>query len=389
MALREFDERLIRNDTALKANKVTEAVAASLDAIERELGNLTARLEAGASRIAIKFAAPSSTPIVLDGEVLETSAARPVVDPMTIAVGDIAKITISPPAGSFTAALSQRQELTNKLKQLLDTCGATNAAEARRTRASRQSLEAEARGLQAERAALGLEKLVPAAEIARLRADLEGMAADLAQTLADLNLQALPIREDVEQRRNQLAQSRKTDRNRRAELDIVIEAQNRNLGSIANERGRLRGTLSEVQSQLDTDLAALPDGERQMLLSEAEEAWQKKQVDHRSKAALLEEKRRDTPAPDEIQRRETRVKRLESALENQKSGLSKLDLRIANLEGQIQTAGGDGLGEKVTELREQHDMAARELARQSSRVPAWRRHQEYLASSDPRRTARI
>jgi hypothetical protein len=367
-ALRQFDDRLIRNEAALKANAMTETAAVTLDTIERELGNLAARVEAGAARVAIEFASAAGVPIVLDGEPLAAGTARAVVDPMTIAVGGIAKITISPPPGSLTSAHAQRRDLSDKLKLLLDGCAAATAAEARRLRAARASFETEARVLQAERAALGLGKMTAATEIAQVRTELEGIGTSLTQALADLDVEALPVRDDIARRRDDLARSRTTGRARRGELDAIIAAENGKLGAIANERGLLRGTLSEIQNRLDADLAILADTDRAKLFSEAEEALLKRQTEHRAKAAFLEEKRSATPTFEELERRRNRAGRLETAVENQKSSLAKLDLRIANLEGQIQTLGGDGLGEKVAELRERHEIALRERDRQNSRV---------------------
>ena len=63
-----------------------------------------------------------------------------------------------------------------------------------------------------------------------------------------------------------------------------------------------------------------------------------------------------------------RAERFRDANRNRGAAIEALNLRIANLQGQIQTAGGDGLGEKVADLDAQCVMAQAELDRQTARV---------------------
>lgn len=72
--------------------------------------------------------------------------------------------------------------------------------------------------------------------------------------------------------------------------------------------------------------------------------------------------------PEEIERRRNRLERLISAIAYRTAQIDKLNQRIANLEGQVQTAGGDGLGERAAELRAQSELAQSELARQTARI---------------------
>lgn len=84
--------------------------------------------------------------------------------------------------------------------------------------------------------------------------------------------------------------------------------------------------------------------------------------------AALEEQRKKAPPQDELERRRIRVDRLERSLESQKLRLGSLEKEIANLEGQIQNAGGDGIGEKVEILREERDLAERDVERHKGRI---------------------
>jgi tetrahydromethanopterin S-methyltransferase subunit G len=53
----------------------------------------------------------------------------------------------------------------------------------------------------------------------------------------------------------------------------------------------------------------------------------------------------DSPDAAEVERRELRCQRLEQALENHHGELMQLGRDIGRLTGQIQAAGGDGVGE--------------------------------------------
>ena len=367
-ALQNFESRQNLNDAALKSNRVTDKIAATLDELERELGNLTARLEAGAARIDVEIATSSEVPVAMNGTKLEISTARAVVDPMTITVGDIARITVSPPAASREHATNQRSELSGRLSKLCDTVGVSSTAELRQMRGLRISLELDARGLKAERTSLGLQSTDLAGEIARVRAELEDLNTGVERVKLELDLTSIPSSGEIEHQLSELIDFRHADRLTRAVFDTKTEHHNRVIGEISSKRGELRGTLAEVERQLDLDLTRLPDAERDTVLTECGEIFRRSQLDHGGKAALLAQKRMEAPDTEELQRRESRVSRLTTALDNQKSSLEKLDIHIAHLEGQIQIAGGEGLGEAVLGLEEQCAIAARELDRQNHRV---------------------
>jgi uncharacterized protein YhaN len=70
----------------------------------------------------------------------------------------------------------------------------------------------------------------------------------------------------------------------------------------------------------------------------------------------------------EIERRELRCKRLEQARENHNAELMQLERDIGRLMGQIQTAGGDGVGEAHAAAQEQRVLAEREHARIQERI---------------------
>jgi hypothetical protein len=238
----------------------------------------------------------------------------------------------------------------------------------RSARARRQGLETEAAGLEAEIGALGIRGTSPALAIERIKSEIEEVDALVGEALTQAKLDVLPTAEDVALRQDGLLHKREDGRSKRQALDGAIEAQNSILSDLADTRGRVSGTLIEIQNRLDGDLAILPDADRTRLTADAETAVTDGRDDHRIKAAALEEQRLRAPSQEHMERFRIRVDRLQGALETQRSRLGSIDRDIANLEGQIQNAGGDGLGEKVVTLREERELADRDVEKHRARV---------------------
>jgi uncharacterized protein YhaN len=78
--------------------------------------------------------------------------------------------------------------------------------------------------------------------------------------------------------------------------------------------------------------------------------------------------RQAAPDPAEVERREARCARLEQALVNHNDELRQLERDIGRLTGQIQTAGGDGIGEALGTAQEQRALSERECARIQERI---------------------
>jgi hypothetical protein len=367
-ALGALGERLITNAAALGNNRATAPVIASLDKAERELSVLTARLEAAASQVAVELGPTGAGQVLIDEKLLAGNIVQAAIDPLTIRIGDLATITISPPAGAAVSDQETRQRLQARLSTLVRDAGVLSAGELRAARAHRLALEAEAVGLQAELGALGIRDPSPALAIEQIRTEIEEIDALVITTLAQAKLDELPTEDDVTLQQDALRRSREEARRRRPTFDGAVEAQNAVLARVAGARGRLTGTLTEIRNRLDADVAVLADADRARLIAEAETKLRTARNDHGTKAAALEEQRQKAPSNEELERRRIRVIRLEAAIENRNVRLGALDKDIANLEGQIQSAGGDGLGETVETLREERDLARREVEKHKARI---------------------
>ncbi len=360
--------RLDKNEAALSTNRVTAETVALLDDTERELAVLTAQLEAVAPQVSIDIGPAGVGQVWIGEKALDRSIVQTTVDPITIRVGELATITVSPQTSAKGAHQKPRQQLQTELSELLAAAGVKSAGELRAARANRQALEAESTGVQAQLIALGVGETPIASEIERVTAEIRDINVWVASALTEAKLDSLPTSEDITARENTLRQNREDARRIRQELDSSIEAHNTTLAEIADSRGRLKGSLDMIQALLNSDLAILADADRERLMADANASLQTARDEHGTKAAALEEQRRRAPSPEELERFRNKVTTLQAAVESHRSDLGTLDREMARLEGQIQNAGGDGIGETVGTLRELRELEQREVERHKARV---------------------
>ncbi|MGF7159423.1 hypothetical protein FHS85_001042 [Rhodoligotrophos appendicifer] len=369
LVLAQIGERQVANEAALKANRATALLVEAMDEAERELARIVAQLEATAPEITIDLAPGAKGRLSIAGRPVERGLSLSAVEPVTIDIADVGRIIVSPSADADASLHRRRHERQSQIAEILEQAGAGSAASVRAAHLRRKELEAEAVGLRAELQGLGI-KLSPAQEIERLRGEIAAIGALVEQTCAEAGLDHLPELEALAARRDALHQERDANRARRQVLEGISDAHHARLSNLADERGRLAGTLAEVKARLEADQLLLPDAERTNRLAAAETALHAALSDYRLKSAALEDQRARAPAPLELDRLRNRLERCEAAIEGQKDKQGLLERDIANLEGQVQNAGGDGLGERASALREDLDRITREIDVHQSRVAA-------------------
>lgn len=358
--LEDLRRRATANDAALKAARVDEAALTALVALENEEAKLRAGLEAGAPRVAI--AAKPGAAVRMDGTAINGNAARSVTAPVVITVGDDVAITVSPPQATREAAEAALAAHRDRLKALLDGCGAADAADLRRLRAERGGLEEQARELRAERNALAVKDSA-GAEVERLQVAIGEIDAAAKQ-----DGQPLPAAAEIEQRKQQATARRGELRARRSGIEAQAAAQKEAETRLLQSRATLHGQADAIQAQLDAELALLPDESRGTALADCEAELAAKRDTHRIKATLVAERQANAPEDGEIERLASRAERLAAALKGQQDRVEKLAVRIAHIEGEVKVAGGDGLGERAATLKLQQEMALAEEARIAERV---------------------
>jgi DNA repair exonuclease SbcCD ATPase subunit len=362
------------NEAALKAHGVDQAAVDALEAAEREEARILAALEAGAARVVIE--AKPGAGLTLNGEAVAGHAARAVTEPVTIAVGSDVSITISPPHAASDAAASALAKAQAALAALLARHAVRTPAELRQRRSERVALENAERDIRAERSMLGMRDWT---EIGQLEAAIAEIAAGAGSAAP------LPSPEAIAAERQALQEKAATLRAERSSFDAQVSAHRDALTKLAGTRGTLSGQIKAIHGQLETLLAQLPDETRDEVVARAEEELAKRRAAHQSKAAALEGERARAPSPEETERRRTRAERLLSAREAQGRKAEELRQAIARLEGEVEIAGGQGLGEHAAGLKLQQEMAAAEASRLAQRVDVLKHLRDTVESCYARR----
>ncbi len=364
--LQSFDKRLLENELALKSISADGSALKDLEAIERDIESISLRMDSAAARLTIERKPHAF--VSLNGENVPPHLSRAVTEPLTITIGDDVTVTLSPPATSLAAADTARREQQVKLRALLSRHGVSSAAEFHIVHAERVNLEEESRNLKAERIALGLKEPNAASEIRRLQIEIQQIDTETQKALAETANTPLPSPSMIEHQRQSLRETRHELKASIAQAGSVISGLTETINRNAQQQAALAGQIKELNARIAADLALLPDASRQQLLDKAERELEQRASNHRAQAALLAEKQLSAPSPEDIDRLRLRAGRLQRAALNREKEIGDLRERIAILTGQVQSAGGDGLGERVTELRADSAMALAEVNRQSERA---------------------
>ena len=369
-ALETLAVRAAANERARAGNRATAETSAALDAMERELAMLDVRMQASAARLRVVLGPKGAGKVTLGGAPLLSDLDQAVLESLSIQVGDLATITVAAPALAGDAEGRKSAALRGKIAKLVADAGAADAAALRADRVARAAFELEAETMKAELAARGVKSGAAGAAIAALREEIAEIDARMAALSGGGTSEAALSAENARARLDALRAGREAARSIRSSIEGRIDALNSGLARLASERGGLQGTSGELRNQLAADLARLADADRAGLLARAQDAFVNAREAHETSAAALAAEQRLAASADDLERMRARVARLGEAAENHARRGAELDREIANLEGQVQSAGGDGLGETAAALRDERDLAVRGQARLQARVSA-------------------
>jgi uncharacterized protein YhaN len=288
----------------------------------------------------------------------------PIVAPTENSVADLAIITVMPAA---QPRQEKRAEYGEERLTLLKAAGVDTVADAHTLLSKRRDLEASRNGTLAQLKTFYVTD-DPEAAIGKLKSTLAEAEAAITGAISEAEDERLPTGAEIEERRTALAQERATVEARGESLDEAQRQQQKALESALEARSGAESKLEILRSRIAEDVALCPDAERQArdaaLVSQVTDA----EAAHQTASATLAAKRQTAPDADEIERRQARCNRLEQALANRNDELRQLERDIGRLTGQIQTAGGDGVGEALAAAEEQRAIAERQCAQLQERV---------------------
>jgi uncharacterized protein YhaN len=363
-SLEDAAKNLMEIDAQLFQVHVKPKTIEDLDELDRQIAALDAQLSAAAATLAVEVKPAATGQVRIGSQRAKDSHAAPVLAPMKVTIGDLAVVTVTPAAHPRQ---EKRQTLGAERTTLLKSVGVASATEGHALLARRRDLENSRRGILAELKSLKAGD-APAAACAEVKSALAEIEAAIAAALAATGRSALPSQAEIDGSRLDYEQKRNALDARRASLDAAREEQQEAVETGVARRTGAETKLEMLRKNIAEDLALCPDADRAArdaaMVSEvaACEAVQQ------NKATTLAAVRETAPDAAETERRELRCKRLEQALENHNAELMQLERDIGRLTGQIQAAGGDGLGETHAAAEEERILAERECARIQERI---------------------
>ncbi len=360
----ELAGELTDTDAQLGQLKIKPKAVDDLDRLDREIAALDAQLSATAAQLTVEIMPAGAGKVRIGDTRLDGDHTSPVLAPTRILIGDLAAITVTPAANSSRDARDSREQ---ERSSLLQACAVASVADAHAQLSRRRELEAVRKGLLAQLKGLGVDG-DPAAGIARLKSGLAESEAAIAAALAGAQRASLPDGAQIEEERVSLGRERTALEGERTNLEATRAQQQRALENALALRSGTESKLEVVRKSIAEDAAICADADRPgrdaALVAELAAA----QGAHQSAATTLAVMRQTAPDGAEIERREARCRRLDEAMENRKTELMQLERDIGRLTGQIQAAGGDGVGESLAAAREQRELAERALARIEERI---------------------
>ncbi|MDR3409185.1 MAG: AAA family ATPase [Methylovirgula sp.] len=363
-ALERAAKELLQIDAQLAQLSIKQKNVDDVDELERQIATLDAQLSAAAAHLAVDVNAAGVGRVHIGSALAKDTYSAPVVAPTKVTVGDLAVITITP---APNPGHETRQSVDAERALLLRSIGVASSAEARALLSKRRDLDGNRKAVLAELKTLKVTG-DPTSVIAKTKSDLAETDAIISVALADAKIQNLPSNKEIEDEKLELGQQRASLEARRANLEGTRERQQESIEKIVATRSGMESKLELVRKSIADDTALCPDAERAARNAAFVADVTTAETAHQTAASVLSAKRQTAPDAAEMERREARCQRLEQALGNRQSDLIELEREIGRLTGQIQTAGGDGVGEDLAAAREQRELAERERTRIEERV---------------------
>lgn len=363
-ALEQAATELLQIDAQLTQLNITPKHVEDIDELERKIASLDAQLSAAAAHLNIEVKPEGKGQVRIGVAQPEQTYNGPVIAETKVTVGELAIITVTP---APNASHETRQSLDADRVALLKSIGVASSADARALLSKRRDLEAARKGVVTELKSLNVTG-DPTPIIAKTKSSLAETDAAISSALAEAKRQTLPSNSQIEEEKLELGRQRAARNARRASLEETLGEQQEALEGAVEIRSGTRSKLELIRKSIDDDTAICPDTERLARDSALVTDVTAAETAYQTAATVLAAKRQTVPDAVEIERREARCLRLEQALGNRQSDLLELEREIGRLTGQIQSAGGDGVGEALASAQEQCALAEREKTRIEERA---------------------
>jgi DNA repair exonuclease SbcCD ATPase subunit len=275
---------------------------------------------------------------------------------------------VAPPDGFGKDQEKARKGLADRRHKLLAGVGCASLTEMRDVLARREESERQLQTIDAELSVFGIAPDGCDDTLTSMLNEIAGMSAQIAETMKLAGVDLLPERSLIDEERREISTRLDERRRKRKAVEASAREPQQMLEEANAARDRRMGEQEGLRQTLAAHLAALPDDGRDAAIASAMADVDMARTAHQQAAGALADLRGRTPSPEEIERLAHKLTRLEQSATNRRDRLGELERAISNLEGQIQSAGGDGLGERVAALESQLAHLDAEVRRHAKRV---------------------
>jgi uncharacterized protein YhaN len=369
-SLENSSARLVQIAAELDQIAVTPEQLKAMETIERQQLTLEAQLAVRAPQLLIELQKNGVGRVHVGDKAVGERFSEPVLMPAKITIADIATITVTPAIAEASEHESKRRKLDDDQRKLLRKAGVASPADAAAAIARRLDLEAQRQGARAELKTLGNAGDDASDLIADLTQQLANAGAAIQDALTQSHLTELPDVVSIEAEQADFRTQRDEFQRIRSKLAGTREVQDETLEAAVAKRSGAEAELTELRRALQFDLTICPDSERVARLAELSTAVDHAKTAYEQASGALSAQRGVTPMITELERLENRHRRLQEQVHNRSTKLSEFDRDIARLEGQIENAGGDGIGESLASTQEQRELAEREVEKLTRKLDA-------------------
>jgi hypothetical protein len=299
-------QELRDTDAQLAQIRVKPKTVDDLDDLDRQIASLDAQLAAAAAQLSVEVKPQGAGQVRIGGARAKASYSTPVLAPISIAIANVAEITVTPAAHPRH---DKRQDLDEERSSLLKSVGVITVAEAHALLSKRRELEASRKAVLAQ---LRTFKVAddPEAAIGKLKCSLAETDAAIAAALADAGRVRLPSEQELEQEKLALAQEHNSLEARRANLEEMRGQQQDALENAVEARSGVVSKLEVIRNGIAEDVALCADADRAARDAALVLEVTRADAAYRAASATLAAMRETIPDGAEIERRHARCERL-------------------------------------------------------------------------------
>ena len=336
---------------------VTDASIVAIRETVKQLETVRSHLSAAATLVTFDMPLDRLSRIEVDGAVLAAAQTSvEAIEGTTINIPDYGSISVQPAIKDRETFITQQRNANDALNIALEECGVKSVDAAEEQFAKREKLlrdaelarqEAELHAPQTDDYDAGPEPLAD---------HIAGLKAILEREMVDLGVENLPSEKEAERVQTSAQESAHESRDTQTTTRAALGGPEEEMGRIQTDLGSVKARYDDGQERLDKLKKGLAEAEEQVSDGDLEadvKTDRKALVDQKMAVSELEGLREG----DSLPQLETRISRLETALQERRDKRSNLKEKVVGLQSHIEAFEGAGLDEAIHQKAREVELA--------------------------------